>query len=160
MASEATLFGIRRGNRGTFLLTMPGLDPNRFWFKIRDVDNAEDRESLKTAGLSWEKQGRSLIMRVNAWEGFVAKAEAQIVDYRYPQFDRDGVTIKGEHRFYRNPMSNLAVYREFSDAQIEFLTAAMDQVAGRELTPETQELWERLENEYGPLLTPMSDVGE
>lgn len=157
--SEATIHAVKFGNRCPYRLVFPDLEqqrPGQFWFVLRNVRTAQERERIKMAGFQLipvPGQAQPSI-RVDTWSGFLAKAEAQVVDYRYPRYDDNG-EIVGEYQYSRNPSRNVEVYQTLSEEHWSLLTAAMDQLAGRECDPDTQAVWDRLGNEHGPLLTTM-----
>lgn len=165
-ASEATVFGLRHGTRGVFRLKLPGLDPAKYWFDLQAPISAKDRERIKTAGLLFTGDEDTNGVRVDIWNDFIAKADAQVVGFCYPQFKLDDDvaegeprTIVGQYEYARNERRNHEVYETLGEAELLFIMAAMDDLAGRTKLPQSQELWDRLGNEHGPLLTPIDARG-
>ena len=156
---NATRFAIRLGGACKWKLVIPGLDPDKNFFVIKPPSNTAVKMRIAQAGLSIQpNQGQEATARVDVFDQFMARVEAQVVDFRLQYTDeRGGKETEGEWQFSKNPVRNREVMEQLPPDLITLLQSAMLSVSDEldQLSDEAREDWEALGNEHGGLLTQL-----
>lgn len=155
--SPITKFAIRVGGSCRWKMTFPGYDADEFFFVLKQPSGQSARMGIASAGLRLAASDGDMDTRLDLWAQFLAKADAQIVDFTVPAEKEDGTPLSPK-RWSRNPSNNHAVYDSLPTNTIGLLQTAMAIVAGDEesIGEADRQAWEELKNAHSELLMPLA----
>jgi hypothetical protein len=122
-------------DREQVTVTFPGMDAK--WHFVAQAPDAQGTKRIQAAPFrlrDGDNAGDGPELTPNAYAAYLAKCEAQIVDFCWPKLDRNRRLVGEQHFDHKFPGRNREAYNSLGPKTMNFVEGALDRIAGRETT--------------------------